>query len=74
MENHEPTITLRPETYDDLLACAQMLGIPPEVLVDRALEAFLAEIGRQMGEKESLADNAQTNLSYDEFWDGVDLE
>ncbi|WP_456451820.1 hypothetical protein [Hydrogenimonas sp.] len=74
MQNQEPTISLRPETYEELLAYARMLKLPPEVIVEQALGAFFAEVSRQMGEKNPLDDNARTNLSYDEFWDGVDIE
>ena len=74
MQTDEPILRLDPKTYEDLLAYAQILKVPPEALAEQALAAFFAEMSRQMGEKNPLDDNAQTNLSYDEFWDGVDLE
>jgi len=68
MEKQNLTIDAR--LYDELTAYAEMLKIPAEVLVQRAIEAFLAEMAKQLG-KES--ESAQTQLSYDEFWDGVEL-
>jgi predicted transcriptional regulator len=67
------TVTLRPETYENLQHYATILKLPPEMIVEQALDAFFAEVHRQLGEKNPLDDSAQTNLSYDEFWDGVEL-
>jgi hypothetical protein len=74
MEMYEPTVTLRPETYESLQHYATILKIPPEVIVEQALDAFFTEVNRQLGEGNPLDDNAQTNLNYDEFWDGVQLD
>ncbi|WP_300361025.1 hypothetical protein [Hydrogenimonas sp.] len=73
MKDNEPNITLRPDTYENLLDYAKILGLPPEMIVEQALEAFFAEVNRQLQSRNEMDDNAQTNLSYDEFWDGVDL-
>ncbi|WP_457597584.1 hypothetical protein [Hydrogenimonas sp.] len=70
----EATIKLRPETYETLANYAQILRLPPELIVEQALEAFFLEASRQLNSRNGLDDNAQTNLSYDEFWEGVDLE
>jgi hypothetical protein len=73
MKKYESTIDLRQETYDNLLYYAEILELSPEMIVERALDAFFAEVNRQLGEKNPLDDNLQTNLGYDEFWDGVDI-
>jgi hypothetical protein len=74
MKMQEPVVTLRPETFESLQHYAKILKIPPEVIVEQALDAFFTEVNRQLGEGNPLDDNAQTNLSFDEFWDGVELE
>jgi len=52
---------------------AEILKMPPEQVAEEALEAFFAEVQKQLAEKSMTDDNAQTNLSYEEFWDGVDV-
>ncbi len=68
-----PTIPLRTDTYAQLLETARLLGLEPEECAQKALEAFFTEVHRQLGEANPHDDNLQTNLSYDEFWDGVEL-
>lgn len=73
MEKEKPDIVLRPETYENLCHYAKILKLPPEMIVEQALDAFFAEVNRQLGERNRFDDSAQTNLSFDEFWDGVDV-
>ncbi len=74
MQKSESTMKIGPQTYEKLRNYAEILKLPPEVIVEQALDAFFTEVNRQLGEGNPLDDNAQTNLSYDEFWDGVELE
>jgi predicted DNA-binding protein len=67
----QTTILLKPETHERLVEYAAMLGMPAEALAERALEALFEELDRQLGER-ALGDREQS-LSYDEFWDGVDI-
>ena len=72
-ETEWPTVPLPPDTYAMLLHYAQVLKFPPERLAQEALEAFFAEVEKQSMEKGLSGENAETSLSYDEFWDGVDV-
>ena len=72
-EEAEPFIPLRTDTYAMLMHYAQLLKLPPERIVQEALEAFFAEVEKQSMEKGLSGENAETSLSYDEFWDGVEI-
>ncbi len=67
------SITLNPQILEELLYYSKILNTSPEALTEKALEALFLEIGKQLAQNSSFDDNAQTNLSYDEFWDGVDI-
>ncbi len=67
------TIDLKRSTYEELLYYSKILNTPPETLTEKALEALFLEMSKQLAQNSSFDDNAQTNLSYDEFWDGVDI-
>ncbi len=72
-ESEWPAVSLPPDTYAVLLHYAQVLKLPPQRLAQEALEAFFAEIEKQSMEKGLSGENAETSLSFDEFWDGVDV-
>ena len=61
------------ETLEELLQFAEMEKRPPDAIVLEALEAWFDARHKALLEKNLTDENAQTNLSYDEFWDGVDL-
>ena len=44
MEKERPDIVLRSETYENLYHYARILKLPPEMVVEQALEAFFAEV------------------------------
>ncbi len=67
------SITLTPQIFEELLYYSKILNTPPETLTEKALEALFLEMSKQLAQNSSFDDNAQTNLSYDEFWDGVDI-
>ena len=74
--NEERTIKplrLRPETVENLHLFSEILKKPPERIVEEALEAYFDAVQKELMEKNLMDENAQTNLSYDEFWDGVDI-
>jgi len=55
----------------ELLKCyAELLNKDINTMVDEALERYFIEEQEKLIAKEQNA----TNLDYDEFWDGVDLE
>jgi len=67
-------IRLKKETVDELLAFAEMEGRPADAIIQEALETWFDARHKALLEKNLQDENAQTNLSYDEFWDGVELE
>ena len=67
------TFRLREETFEELASFAEMEGRPVDAIVQEALEAWFDARHKEMLEKNLADENAQTNLSYDEFWDGVEL-
>jgi len=75
MEN-QPTLKplkLKSETIENLYTFSEILKKSPEQILEDALNAYFAEVQKQFMEKNMMDENAQTNLSYEEFWDGVDL-
>ncbi|WP_236579184.1 hypothetical protein [Hydrogenimonas urashimensis] len=66
-------LRLKKVTAEELLAFAEIEKRPPEALVEEALEHYFHEKRKKMLEKSMVDENAQTNLSYEEFWDGVDI-
>jgi len=43
-------------------------------ILNEALEEYFANQQKKLLEKNMKNDNALTNLDYDEFWDGVDID
>ena len=72
MEN-EFKIVLRPETVENIEIYSQILGKSASDLVEEALQTYFSAIQAKMAQDSMMDDNAQTNLGYDEFWEGVEL-
>ena len=66
-------LRLKPETVENLHLFSEILEKSPDRIVEEALEAYFDEVQKRLMEKNMMDENAQTNLSYDEFWEGVDL-
>jgi predicted DNA-binding protein len=66
-------IRFREETLEELLHFAEIDGRPADAIVREALEAWFDARHKALLEKNLSDENAQTNLSYDEFWEGVDI-
>ena len=66
-------IVLRPETVESIELYSQILGKSASDLVEEALQTYFSAIQTKMAQDSMIDDNAQTNLGYDEFWNGVDL-
>ncbi len=66
--------TLKPETIENLQAFAELLKKDVSWVLENALEEYFAKVQKELLEKSMADENAMTNLNYDEFWDGVDLE
>ncbi|WP_457748450.1 hypothetical protein [Sulfurimonas sp.] len=52
----------------------QILKKDASSLVNEALEIYFQEQQKKLLEKNIADENALTNLDYDEFWDGMDIE
>jgi hypothetical protein len=69
MEN----IILTDDNEYNLKLFTEMLHEDASSLVNRALEEFFVAQQKRMVEKDIENENAMTNLSYDEFWDDLDI-
>ena len=65
---------LKAETIKDLEAFSQMLNKSVDKIIEEALEEYFASTQEKLLKDTIEKENAQINLSYDEFWDGVDLD
>ena len=63
-------IELKMDKLESLKLYAELLGKDVNTMLDEALERYFIEEQEKLIAKEQNA----TNLSYDEFWDGVDFE
>ena len=64
---------LKKETIENLEAFSQMLNKSVDQIIEEALEEYFASAQDKLLKNSIEKENAQTNLSYDEFWDGVDI-
>ncbi len=65
---------LKSETIKNLEAFSQMLNKSVDKIIEEALEEYFASTQEKLLKDTIEKENAQINLSYDEFWDGVDLD
>jgi len=64
----EIKIELKMDKLEHLQRYAKLLGKDINTMLDEALEQYFI-----VTEENLIAKNNATNLTYDEFWDGVDL-
>ena len=62
-------IELSPQNQEDLKTFSTLLNRDENSMINEALELYFAE----EAEKLQALENSQTNLSFDEFWDDVDI-
>ena len=67
-------IEFKKSTVENLELFSQMLNKDVNVMLEEALEQYFDAEQKKLMEKNINDDNAMTNLDYDEFWDGMDLE
>jgi tRNA A37 N6-isopentenylltransferase MiaA len=67
------TITLKPDTVDNLQAFSELLHKDINTMLDEALQRYFEEEQQKLFEKGFEEDASMTNLDYDEFWDGLDI-
>ena len=62
-------ITIKQKDIDALQAYAALIDKTPQQMVDEALKLYFEMLEEKL-EQES---TSQTNLDFDEFWDGVEI-
>jgi len=67
-------LELKQDTVDNLLAFSQLLHKDTNKILEEALEQYFDNAQKNLIEKGIEEDATMTNLDYDEFWDGVDLD
>ena len=67
-------ITINDYNLQNLETFTQILKKDESTLINEALELYFQEQQKKLLEKNIADENALTNLDYDEFWDGVDIE
>jgi len=66
-------ITINQDNYENLSNFKEMLQKDESQMINEALELYFETEQKKLLEKNLEDENAMTNLSYDEFWDGIDL-
>lgn len=67
-------IEFKQSTVENLQLFSQMLNKDVNTMLEEALEQYFDTEQKRLMEKSINDENAMTNLDYDEFWDGVDLD
>ncbi len=67
-------IEFKQSTVDNLELFSQMLKKDVNTMLEEALEQYFDAEQKRLMEKNINDENAMTNLDYDEFWDGVDID
>ena len=66
-------IILKSKTVEEIETFSKIVGKTPSEFVEDAIDTYISAISAKMANDGMNDDNANTNLSYDEFWDGVDI-
>ena len=67
-------IEFKQSTVENLELFSQMLKKDVNTMLEEALEQYFNAEQERLMEKNINDENAMTNLDYDEFWDGVDID
>ena len=67
-------IEFKHSTVENLELFSKMLNKDINTMLEEALEQYFDAEQKRLMEKNINDENAMTNLDYDEFWDGVDIE
>jgi hypothetical protein len=71
--DEEIHFTLKPETVEELQLFSQLLKKDLDTIMNEALVYYFDAQRKRMLEKNFEDENMETNLDFDEFWDGVEL-
>lgn len=66
--------TLDTKTIEALKEYSALLKRPINLMLKEALQEYFNKIEKELLEKTMADENAVISLSYDEFWDGVDID
>ena len=66
-------ISINQENYEQLESFKEILKKDESTLINEALEVYFQAQQKLLLEKNLDNENALTNLSYDEFWDNIDI-
>jgi hypothetical protein len=66
-------ISIHPDNYENLQNFKEILKKDESQMINEALELYFEAEQKKLLEKNLADENAMTNLSYDEFWDDVEL-
>ena len=67
-------IEFKQTTIENLQAFSKILKKDINTMLEEALEQYFQSEQEKLLEKNQDDENAMTNLDYDEFWDGVDID
>ncbi len=67
-------IEFKETTVENLQAFSEILKKDINTMLEEALEQYFQSEQEKLLEKNQDDENAMTNLDYDEFWDGVELD
>lgn len=67
-------ISLRQDTVESLLTFSEILKRDINTILEEALEQYFETEQKKLLDKNREDENAMTNLDYNEFWDGVDID
>lgn len=66
--------TLNMENLENLENFSKVLKKDTSTIINEALEEYFQNAQKKLLEKNLEDEKAMTNLDYDEFWDGVDID
>ncbi len=65
--------SLHPSTVEELKLFSQLLKKEYDTILNEALQQYFDNARKRMLEKNFEDENMETNLDFDEFWDGVEI-
>ena len=66
-------ITINQENYEQIQTFKEILKKDESTIINEALEVYFQAQNKLLLEKNLDNENAMTNLSYDEFWDDLEI-
>jgi hypothetical protein len=66
-------ISINQENYENLTDFKEILKKDESTMINEALQLYFETERKKLLEKNLENENAMTNLSYDEFWDDIEL-